>query len=40
VVGEGPGETKREDANANDVEMIDPDEFFDLLEDRGIDVSR
>ncbi|MFB6195908.1 MAG: NAD-dependent DNA ligase LigA [Haloplanus sp.] len=38
VVGENPGETKRADAEANDVQEIDPDEFFDMLEDRGVDV--
>jgi DNA ligase (NAD+) len=40
VVGENPGETKRADAEANDVSELDPDEFFDLLADRGVDLER
>ena len=40
VVGENPGETKREDAETNDVSELDPDEFFDLLADRGVDLER
>jgi DNA ligase (NAD+) len=40
VVGENPGETKQEDAEANDVSELDPDEFFDLLADRGVDLER
>ncbi len=40
VVGENPGETKREDAETNEVSEIDPDGFFDMLEDRGVDVER
>jgi len=37
VVGEGPGQTKRDDAEANDVPTLEEDEFADLLEERGID---
>ncbi|MFB6096707.1 MAG: NAD-dependent DNA ligase LigA [Haloferacaceae archaeon] len=40
VVGEDPGSTKRQDAESNDVPEIDPDEFFDVLADRGVDVDR
>ncbi len=40
VVGENPGETKQEDAETNDVSELDPDEFFDLLADRGVDLER
>ena len=38
VVGDNPGQTKRDDAAANDVPIIDADEFRDLLADRGIDL--
>lgn len=38
VVGDEPGETKREDAEANDVPEIGPDEFFEMLGSRGVDV--
>ncbi|ELY46300.1 NAD-dependent DNA ligase LigA [Natronorubrum sulfidifaciens] len=38
VVGENPGQTKRDDAAANDVPIIDEDEFRELLEDQGIDL--
>ncbi|RLM56703.1 NAD-dependent DNA ligase LigA [Halobellus sp. Atlit-31R] len=37
VVGERPGQTKRDDAAANDVPMLEEDEFADLLEERGLD---
>ena len=40
VVGENPGTTKREDAEANDVPEIGPEEFFETLEDRGVDLGR
>lgn len=40
MVGDGPGETKREDAREHDVPEIDPEEFFDLLDDRGVAVER
>ncbi|MFA9428165.1 NAD-dependent DNA ligase LigA [Natronorubrum sp. A-ect3] len=38
VVGENPGQTKRDDAEANDVPIIDEDEFRELLEEQGIDL--
>ncbi|SIR92145.1 NAD-dependent DNA ligase LigA [Natronorubrum thiooxidans] len=38
VVGENPGQTKRDDAEANDVPIVDEDEFRELLADRGIDL--
>ncbi|WP_254521546.1 NAD-dependent DNA ligase LigA [Natrinema caseinilyticum] len=38
VVGDDPGTTKREDADANDVPIIDEDEFRALLEDEAIDL--
>ncbi|MFC4359412.1 NAD-dependent DNA ligase LigA [Halobium salinum] len=37
VVGENPGQTKRDDAEANDVPVIDEDEFRELLEERGVE---
>jgi len=40
VVGGNPGQSKCDDADANDVPQIDPDEFFDLLGDQGVDVDR
>jgi DNA ligase (NAD+) len=36
VVGDNPGTSKRDDAEANDVNEIDEDEFGDLLADRGV----
>lgn len=36
VVGDSPGQTKLDDAEANDVETLDEDEFEELLEDEGI----
>jgi DNA ligase (NAD+) len=36
VVGENPGTTKREDADAEDVAQIDESEFRALLEERGV----
>jgi DNA ligase (NAD+) len=38
VVGDNPGQTKWDDAEANDVSIIDEAEFEALLEDRGVDV--
>ena len=37
VVGETPGRSKREDAEANDVPTLGEEEFESLLADRGID---
>ncbi|QFU82069.1 NAD-dependent DNA ligase LigA [Natronorubrum aibiense] len=36
VVGDNPGQTKRDDAEANDVPIVDEDEFRELLADHGI----
>ncbi|APX97522.1 NAD-dependent DNA ligase LigA [Natronorubrum daqingense] len=36
VVGESPGQTKRDDAEANDVPIVDEDEFRELLAEYGI----
>jgi DNA ligase (NAD+) len=38
VAGENPGRTKRDDAEANDVPVLDDAEFRALLEERGIDL--
>ncbi len=38
VVGDNPGRSKRDDAEANDVPTIDEAEFEALLADRGVDV--
>jgi DNA ligase (NAD+) len=38
VVGDNPGQTKRDDADANDVPTIDEAAFLGLLTDHGIDV--
>ena len=38
VAGERPGQSKLDDADAEDVPVLDPEEFFDLLADRGVDV--
>lgn len=38
VVGENPGQSKREDAAANDVQTIDQSEFEALLADHGVEV--
>ncbi|WP_049929023.1 NAD-dependent DNA ligase LigA [Halopiger goleimassiliensis] len=38
VVGENPGQTKRDDAAANDVPMVDEDEFRELLAEYGVDL--
>jgi DNA ligase (NAD+) len=40
VVGDDPGERKRESADDHDVPEISPDEFFELLEERGVDVEQ
>jgi DNA ligase (NAD+) len=37
VVGENPGRTKREDAEANDVGQLEEDGFLDLLAERGVE---
>ena len=37
VVGENPGQRKRDEADANDVPVVDETEFADLLEDHGIE---
>ncbi|QLG49626.1 NAD-dependent DNA ligase LigA [Natrinema halophilum] len=39
VAGDNPGATKREDADANDVPIVDEDEFRALLADEGIDLA-
>ena len=38
VVGESPGARKREDAEANDVPVTDEEEFYAVLEERGVSV--
>ncbi|GAB3667163.1 NAD-dependent DNA ligase LigA [Halopiger thermotolerans] len=38
VVGENPGQTKRDDAEANDVPIIDEDAFRALLAENGVDL--
>ena len=38
VVGENPGRSKREDAEANNVPTLGEGEFEALLEDRGVEV--
>ncbi|MHB9287747.1 NAD-dependent DNA ligase LigA [Halobacteriales archaeon Cl-PHB] len=38
VVGDNPGQSKRDDADANDVPTIEQDAFEDLLADRGVDL--
>jgi DNA ligase (NAD+) len=40
VVGESPGQAKRDDAAVNDVEELEPGAFFALLEERGVGVDR
>ncbi|MCD2203157.1 NAD-dependent DNA ligase LigA [Halobacterium sp. KA-6] len=40
VVGDNPGERKREDADRHDVPELSPDEFFELLDERGVSVDR
>ena len=36
VAGESPGRSKRDDAEAEDVPVVDEEEFADLLADRGV----
>ena len=38
VVGDNPGQTKRDDAESEGVSMLSETEFRDLLEDRGIEL--
>jgi DNA ligase (NAD+) len=38
VVGDDPGQTKRDDATANDVPELRPAEFFETLRERGVAV--
>lgn len=38
VVGDNPGQSKREDAEANDVREIDQERFEELLEERGVEM--
>jgi DNA ligase (NAD+) len=38
VAGESPGRSKREDAEANDVPVLDEAEFRELLAERGVEV--
>ncbi|MFB6300694.1 MAG: NAD-dependent DNA ligase LigA [Halobacteriales archaeon] len=38
VVGDAPGQTKRENAEANDVPMLDEAEFESLLAERGVPI--
>ncbi|CQH62166.1 DNA ligase (NAD) [Halobacterium hubeiense] len=40
VVGENPGTSKREDADEHDVPELSPGEFFELLDERGVDADR
>jgi len=40
VVGESPGQSKRDAAEANDVPQVDPGEFVALLEERGVAVEQ
>jgi DNA ligase (NAD+) len=37
VVGESPGQSKRDDADANDVPTVDEEEFHAVLADHGVD---
>jgi DNA ligase (NAD+) len=37
VVGENPGQSKRDDADANGVPVVEEDEFAELLAERGIE---
>ncbi|MFC7131757.1 MULTISPECIES: NAD-dependent DNA ligase LigA [Salinibaculum] len=38
VAGENPGQSKRDDADANDVPVLSEEDFLDLLDERGVDV--
>jgi len=40
VVGDNPGQRKRDSADSHDVPQRSPEEFFDLLGQRGVDVDR
>jgi len=40
VVGENPGQSKRDDADEYDVPQLSPAEFFDVLDERGVDTGR
>ena len=40
VVGESPGQSKRDAADANDVPRVDPGEFVALLAERGVSVEQ
>ncbi|RYJ14880.1 NAD-dependent DNA ligase LigA [Halogeometricum borinquense] len=37
VIGDNPGQSKRDDAAANDVPVLDEDEFAELLAEKGIE---
>jgi DNA ligase (NAD+) len=38
VVGENPGRTKRDDADEHGVPQVSPEEFFEVLAERGVEV--
>jgi len=38
VAGEGAGQSKTDDADSEDVPVLEPEEFFELLAERGVDV--
>ena len=38
VAGDSPGQSKLDDADANDVPVLDPGAFFDLLDEHGVAV--
>jgi len=40
VVGENPGQSKRDDADEHGVTELSPAEFFDVLDERGVDTRR
>ncbi|ALG83057.1 NAD-dependent DNA ligase LigA [Halanaeroarchaeum sulfurireducens] len=40
VVGANPGQTKRDDAAANDVPTLEPEAFFALLAEHGVEADR
>jgi DNA ligase (NAD+) len=40
VAGEGAGQSKLDDAEANEVPVLDQNEFEALLTERGVDVER
>jgi len=37
VVGENPGQSKQDDADANEVPVIEAAEFFEMLDERGVE---